>query len=233
MSAMNDLLVATMGGAAQDYEGIIASMVVSRMGLVRNSAKFEEVVADVTSDLVVSSQTGGFATSIAKAKENSSTPEELVKNMKSVFMSGVWYRIQTAIRNKKKRIATFSDLEDSIPQDNRKNESVFEVLTIDKKRGNEQHEYLSYGDMIVEELEVMAVAAEWINKNRLARRYRLAKEMVPGRLSGKSMLELKDEFSVKSRATMQDIFHDMQRAMSSVAKKTQNDILLRGTASVE
>lgn len=233
MSAMNDLLVATMGGAVQDYEGIIASMVVSRMGLVRNSAKFEEVVADVTSDLVISSQTGGFATSIAKAKENSTTPEELVKNMKSVFMSGVWYRIQTAIRNKKKRITTFSDLEDSVPQDNRKNESVFEVLTIDKKRGNEHHEYLSYGDMIVEELEVMATAAEWINKNRLARRYRLAKEMVPGRLAGKSMLELKDEFSVKSRATMQDIFHDMQRAMSSVAKKTQNDILLRGTASVE
>lgn len=235
MSSTNDLLTATMGGAAQDYEGIIANMVSRHMGLNRQSAKFDDVVTDITSDLVIAAQEGGLQLAIAKAKANSSDDETLAKNMKSVFMTGVWYRIQTAIRNKKRKTITFSEIEAIAKSDSAKESDklLFDVLAVDKKRGNEEHEYRSYGQMIMDELETMALASEWGNKTRLAKRYRLAKQMVPGKLAGKTMTELRDEFAVKSLATMQAIFDDMAKATAWVASKTQNEILLFGTASVE
>ena len=223
MTAMNDLLTGVLGGVEYNWEKHIHRVVASNMPRLARSGRLQDVITDVTSDFVLASQDGSLKETIIKAKENSEDDVQLLDNMKKVLNRGIWYRTSTAIRSgKRKKVASFSEVDQGDTDEEIANSLMDHRIDSDK-------EYLAYGDELVKELEVMATAAEWKNNHRLAKRLRLAKEMVHSRLEGKTFGELQVQFSVKGTATMKAILDDMGQALARIAARTGDSTLLNGT----
>lgn len=219
---MNDELVKVLG-VEFHWTKYIAAIAANRASAYTKNALMEDIVADVTADIIMSAKDGRLAVALSKAKEASADETELVKNLKKVVMKAAWYRVSDAVRYRyKQRSIQFSQIgtEESGPLDVA---ARFEGEEIGQE----------YGVLLAKELELMAQAAEWKKQTKLARRYRLAATVVPGKLEGLTMPELMERHEVKSSSTMQAIFDDIGQALARVAGRLQDATLLRGTAGVQ
>lgn len=112
MLTINDELTKAFG-VDTNWSTLIFSCILSRAGRIAKRGYLDDLFVDITSELIVKSKTGGFAIAISKAKDNSSTDDELLKNIKNVVKCAVFYRISNAIRtryDKKSTPVPFSQL---------------------------------------------------------------------------------------------------------------------------
>lgn len=213
-------------GASFNWMQYISSIAVNQARNFSKSGLIDDIVTDVVSDIVVQAEAkeGGLALALIRAKEASADDESLLRNVKGVVMQAAKFRVSDARRKWQRFLKTpqFSQLDSD-------GESGINAV-VDEHR--DASEYESYKPLLVNELQLMAQAAEWKRQTKLARRLRLAAEVVPFRLDGETMGELMERFEVKSTATMQAILDDIGQALARVAARTGNPVLMAGTESV-
>jgi hypothetical protein len=192
MNGNNNLLKEIFGDVEYDWENQIIRIIHSRIPEFSKSGQFDDVLTDLISDLYFTSKKGGLSKAIISAKQKSN---ESVKNMINVFRTAVHFRVSNIISEKKrKRTESFTDL---LIKEN-------------------SYDYFEYEEELIYELEMMATAAEREKKYALAKYSRFAKEMIPGKLQGKTMSELKKEFNISSFCMMQKIDDVMKDALTRI-----------------
>lgn len=219
MKSLNEELTAVLG-AEFDWAQYIASIAARRASKFTKSAIMEDIVTDVTGDILIQAKDGTLAVAIAKAKEGSNTPDELLHNVKGVVMQAAKFRVSDAVRwTYRQKAVQFSQIEVDGQRE----------WHVDKAQESNLEEYKS---LLVKELGLMAQAAEWKRQTKLARRLRLAATIVSDRVDGFTLDELQEKYGVKSSSTMQAILDDIGQALARVAGRLQDPTLLRGTAEV-
>lgn len=219
MKSLNEELTAVLG-AEFNWAQYIASIAAHRASRFTKSAIMEDIVTDVTGDILIQAKDGTLAVAIAKAKEGASTDAELLHNVKGVVMQATKFRVSDAVRwTYRQRATQFSQIE---ADGNR----IAEIPA------HEEADLEQYKSLLANELELMAQAAEWKKQTKLARRLRLAATIVPDRVDGWTLPELQEKYGVKSSSTMNAILDDIGQALARVAGRLQDPTLLRGTAEV-
>lgn len=212
MNTLNDQLVHILG-VDHDWESLIRATAASRASSIRNSAAFDDLVLNVTGDLILQLD-GQLSFSIAKAKES----DDVLESLKKVLRTATWFRVSDYMKHMhdKRKSVQFSQFE---------NDENFDV----QEKQNHEFEMSQYETILIQELLKMSEEARVLHKTQLSRRYRLASQMIPDRLAGKSLVELKQSYEVKSKATLQSILDDMGIALSRIAGQLQDSTLLYGT----
>ena len=214
MKSLNEELIAVLG-AEFDWTQYIASIAAHRASRFTKSAIMDDIVTDVTGDILIQAKDGALAVAIAKAHE-ADTPAEVLHNVKGVVMQATKFRVSDAVRwTYRQRATQFSQIE-------KEGNRIAEIPA------HEETDLGQYKTLLAKELELMAQAAEW----KLARRLRLAATIVPDRVDGWTLQELQEKYGVKSSSTMQAILDDIGQALARVAGRLQDPTLLRGTAEV-
>lgn len=227
MKELKDALNAEFGrvlGASHDWMGVIAGVVgrrASEFARTKNGL-LEDVVTDVSGDIIIQATTGKLHAAVIRAKEASSTDAELVENLRHVIMRAAYFRASDAMKWRYRSRTQFSQ----IGEENGFGDTV-------EARPEPENDLSSYTDLLVKELEVMAAAAEWQNRHRLAKRYRRAKEMVPDRIDGMAMAGLMEKYDIGSKGTMQLHLDDIGQALARVAGRLGDPTLVRGTKGIE
>jgi len=230
MKSLNDELTAVLG-ADFNWTKYIANIAASRASRFTKSAIMEDIVTDVTGDILIQAKDGALAVAIAKAKEGAKTDDELLNNVKGVVMQATKFRVSDAVRwTYRQRAIQFSQLD---PGGTRKGDSgqTFDGNSL-AVAAKDETDLESYKSLLVNELGLMAQAAEWKRQTKLARRLRLAATIVPDRIDGFTLAELQEKYGVKSSATVQAILDDIGQALARIAGRLQDPTLLRGTAEV-
>lgn len=225
-SALNAEL-SSVFGADYDWLQVITSVVNRRV----NSGLVDDVLTDVTGDIILEGKdkTGALATSIIRIKDGSKSEAELLQNLQRTVRAVAYYRTSMVVRHRYQHNAIqFSQFDtDSKGQFSDTIQSRFE---------SEELESEKYAKLLMDELELMATAEEWKNRPNsaaLAKRYRLAKEMVPDRIAGKTLKYLMPTYGITSKSQFHVVLNDIQTALSRVAKRIGNVRLMQGTAGVE
>lgn len=229
MKSINDELVEVLG-ADFNWAQYIASIAANRASRFTKSAIMEDIVTDVTGDIIIEAKDGTLAVAIAKAKEGATTDAELLHNVKGVVMQATKFRVSDAVRWKyRQTVVQFSQIErvDTLAGRNREKQRIGSVPA------REESSPESYKPLLVNELGLMAQAAEWKHQTKLVRRLRLAAAIVPDRVDGWTLEDLMEKYGVKSSSTMNAILDDIGIALARVAARLQDPTLLRGVAGVE
>jgi hypothetical protein len=192
-------------GVVYDWDKYIARILAgtTARGFTKN-ALMEDIVVDVTGDIIMEAKDGGLAAAIAKAHEASKTDAERLRNVQGVVMQATKFRGSNAVRYRyRSKMPNMAEGVDVAARP--------ETETLD-----------DYEGLIIKELEKMAANAE----PRLARRYLLSAKMVPAKLAGAGFGELKAAFGVKGKATMAAHIDDIQQAFVRVAARQGDETLL-------
>jgi len=220
MNTLNDELVAVLG-TEFNWTQYIASIAANRASRFTKSAIMEDIVTDVVGDIIIEAKDGTLAEAVVKAKEASHTPAELLHNVKGVVMQATKFRVRDAVKWKyRQRAVQFSQIE----QDGQRVANIPER----EEGGNLD----AYKPLLVNELELMAAQADRQRQTKLARRLRLAATIVPDRVDGWTLVDLKAKYGIKSKSTMNAILDDIGQALARVAGRLQDPTLLYGTAGV-
>lgn len=214
-------------GTNHDWMGIIAGIVGKRANKFAQAqnALLDDVITDVSGDILIQAKNGGLTNAIIQAKSSSKTNEELVNNLRHVVMKAAWYRASNVMRKdheKYHKVIRFSQMNADQDAD------YAQTIVAPTIQNESESEYQDYVQMLQNELELMAIAHEQQNHNRLAKRCRLAKKVVVDRANGLKINELMDIHNVPSKATMQAILDDIKLALERVAELSNNDTLLYG-----
>lgn len=226
-AALNKELSAVLG-ASHNWLGVIAGVAgrrASEFARTRNGL-FEDVVADVTGDIIVQARTGNLLLAVIRAKTKSETDEQLVDNLRHVVMKAAYFRTSDAMKGRYRSVTQFSQIDDEL-------DFRGEIQAPDDFNEDSDSDLSYYTDELEKELELMAVTAIYQHKNKLAKRYRRAKEMVPDRVGGMPMGKLMLKFDIHSKGTMQLHLDDIGKALARVAERLGDPTLIRGTAGVE
>ncbi len=172
MTTVNDELVKVFG-VKTNWSHIISSCIAKRASREVKKGYFDDLFVDVTSDLIMKSQSGGFAIAISKAKANSSTNQELLKNIKNVVVCAVYYRISNVLKKHKSIGVPFSQIS---------------VQNLDFEAKSKNNDCL---DLVIDELRLMI--KEHPDKTD---RYEFAILMLLKRLSGWSQTELNEKHNL-------------------------------------
>jgi len=226
-AALNEELAKVLG-ARHNWMGVIAGVASSRASEFARTKNglLEEVVTDVTSDIILQAKEGAFAGAVIRAKEASKTDAELVENLRHVVMKAAFYRVSDAMRFRYGGgVTQFSQKENGFAE------------TVQARPDTDADADLSeYKDLLVKELEVMATAADWQwdhtgNPSHLglAKRLRKSKEMVSDRVDGMVMKDLKAKYG-GSKVLIQDHIDDIRKSLSRVAKRLGDETLIAGVA---
>lgn len=202
-------------GADSNWLRLIESAASKRMRI--QGGAFDDIVTNVSGDIIIKAKNGKFAEAIIRAKEASGNEEELVSNLSRVIKKATYFRVSDILRNNEKNPVN-QDLE------------VAEYV-VNKSRSTESDnlQFEEYKELILNELEVMATSFEWRNNSVRAKRLRLAKEVVLDRFNGYAMGDLMKKYNVASKATMQAILDDIRRAVSCIAIRLNDEVLIKGT----
>jgi len=222
-AALNEELSNVLG-ARHNWMGVIAGVAgrrASEFSRTRNGL-LEDVVADVTGDIIIQAKDGKLAAAVIRAKEASNTDDELVENLRHVVMKAAFYRVSDAMKWRYRSATQFSQISE---------ESDFAETV--QARPEIESDLSHYTELLVNELEVMATAADWKHKYKLAARYRRSKEMVPDRIEGMAFKGLMEKYSVGSKGSMQLHLDDIGQALARVAGRLGDPTLLRGTKGIE
>lgn len=225
---MNELdrELAKVLGAEFNWGQYIRSIAVHQAKQFGKSAILDDIVTDVVTDLFIAAKDGKLAVALVKAKGD--TEDATLNNVKGVVMQAAKFRVSDARRKWDRWLNRTTQFSQIVTRDGADN-GAGDVAAHSDTTG----EYEAYKPLLANELELMAVRAEGRKETKLARRLRLAAQIVPGKLDGKTISELQAEFGVKSTATMQAIFDDIGQATARVAGRLQDPTLLAGTAAVE
>jgi hypothetical protein len=213
-------------GASHDWMSVIAGVVgrrASEFARTKNGL-LEDVVTDVSGDIIIQATQGRLHAAVIRAKEASSTNDELVNNLRHVIMRAAYFRASDAMKWKYRTRTQFSQIGE---------ENGFGDTVEARPEPESDLDLSNYTDLLVQELEVMAAAAEWQSKHRLAARYRRAKEMVPDRIDGMAMGGLMEKYDIRSKGTMQLHLNDIGQALARVAGRLGDPTLVRGTKGIE
>lgn len=177
MTTINDELVKAFG-VDNNWSNHISSCIKKRAQWSVRRGYFDDIFADVSSDLIIKSKEGGLADALSKSKENSSTDVELLKNVKNVVTCAVFYRISNVLKSthEKRSAVAFSQLSDDTFE-----WSIPECKSFDGL------------DSLVEELRVMI-----LEKPESTDRYELAITMLFERLAGWSQTDLNQKHDLTS-----------------------------------
>lgn len=125
----------------------IASIAAHRASKFTKSGIMDDIVTDVTGDILIAAKDGTLAVALAKAKE-AETPAEVLHNVKGVVMQATKFRVSDAVRwTYRTKAVQFSQ----IKQGDRRIASV---------QANDESALEQYKSLIVNELGLMAQAAE-------------------------------------------------------------------------
>jgi len=234
-AALNEELAKVLG-ARHNWMGVIAGVAGSRARTSTAPGEFarskygllEEVVTDVTSDIILQAKEGAFAGAVIRAKEASKTDAELVENLRHVVMKAAFYRVSDAMRFRYGGgVTQFSQIGE---------ENGFAETVQARPDTDADADLSEYKDLLVKELEVMATAADWQwdhtgNPSHLglAKRLRKSKEMVSDRVDGMVMKDLKAKYG-GSKVLIQDHIDDIRKSLSRVAKRLGDETLIAGVA---
>jgi hypothetical protein len=215
-------------GTNHDWMKIIAGTVSRRANKFAQTqnALLEDVITDVSGDILIQAKSGGLAEAIIQAKNNSKDNDELVENLRHVVMKAAFYRASNVMRGeheKYQKVIRFSQMNN----EDADYSQTIQAPTLENDEEN-QNQYQDYVDLIVDELELMAQAHQRKNKNRLAKRFRLAQEVARNRAKGMNINQLMTIHNVPSKSTMQAILDDIAHALANVAKQSNNNTLLYG-----
>jgi len=229
-AALNEELAKVLG-AKHNWMGVIAGVAgrrASEFARTKNGL-LEDVVTDVTGDIILQAKEGKLAGAVIRAKEASHTDEELVENLRHVVMKAAFYRVSDAMKWRYRSGTQFSQ----ISAENDFSETV-------EARPETETDLTYYTDLLVNELEVMATAADWKHNRtgnpsypKQAKRLRKSKEMVPDRVEGMALKDLMEKYSVGSKGGMQQHLDDIGQALARVAGRLGDPTLVRGTKGIE
>lgn len=215
-------------GAKHNWMGVIAGVAGRRASkfVQHGNGLLEDVVTDVSGDIIMQAKNGKLALAVIKAKEASHTDAELVENLRHVVMKATFFRVSDAMKWRHERGSTqFSQMGDG--------EDTISFAESIEGRSDTDADLSQYSELLQEELELMATAAEWQKKSRLAARYRRSKAMVQDRIEGSSMGELMEKFDIGSKGTMQLHLDDIGQALARLAGRLGDETLLQGTKGIE
>jgi hypothetical protein len=229
-AALNEEL-ANVLGARHNWMGVIAGVAgrrASEFARTKNGL-LEDVVTDVTGDIILQAKEGKLAGAVIRAKEASHTEAELVENLRHVVMKAAFYRVSDAMKWRYRSGTQFSQISA---------ETDFSETV--EARPETDTDLTYYTDLLVEELEVMATAADWKHNRtgnpsypKQAKRLRKSKEMVPDRVEGMALKDLMEKYSVGSKGGMQQHLDDIGQALARVAGRLGDPTLVRGTKGIE
>jgi len=213
---MNDELVKVLG-ADFDWASFIKTAAMKRASGY-HQAILDDIVADVTADIILAVKDGKLAVAISKARDASKDETELLKNLKGVVWQAAKYRVGDAVKWKyRKRAIQFSNIE-----------GEFSI----QARSDNSNEVDEYKPLLVNELNFMASTAARHGKDKLAKRLRLAAQVVPDRIDGLVLGQLMERHGVVSSSRMQAILDDIGQALAHVAGRLNDPTLLHGTSHV-
>jgi hypothetical protein len=227
-AALNEELVKVLG-ARHNWMGVIAGVAVSRASEFARTKNglLEDVIADVTGDIILAAKEGSFAGAVIRAKEASHTDAELVDNLRPVVIKAAFYRVSDAMRFRYRSGTQFSQIggTDGFAE------------TVEARPDTDSDSDLSeYTELLMNELEVMATTADWQYAKvgnpshfELAKRLRKSKEMVSDRVNGMVFKDLKAKYG-GSNQRMQDHIDDIRKSLSRVAKRLGDTTLIAGVA---
>jgi hypothetical protein len=235
-AALNEELAKVLG-AKHNWMGVIAGVAgrrASEFSWTKNGL-LEDVVADVTGDIILQAKEGKLAGAVIRAKEASHTDAELVENLRHVVMKAAFYRVSDAMKWRYRSGTQFSQI--NVSNSNSIHGDFADTV---EARPETDTDLTYYTDLLVEELEVMATAAEWKHNRtgnpsypKQAKRLRKSKEMVPDRVEGMALKDLMEKYSVGSKGGMQQHLDDIGQALARVAGRLGDPTLVRGTKGIE
>lgn len=206
-------------GVDHDWMGVITKAVNNRYRWLSKNAWIDDVVTDVSGDIIIEAQSGGLLNAVIRAKQSSKNDAELLKNITSTVQSATMYRARDAMKlryDRNLKASQFSQMGDEVNFSDTIEATPDSSLDLD-----------DYIKLLVDELELMATASEWMGKNRMATRLRLTKEIVVDRVYGMKLKELMTKYGISSKATMSSILDDINTAFGRVAQKANEPILLQ------
>lgn len=202
--SINECLAESFG-VKHDWERVIIKVAHNRASRFQGNGIMDDIVADITSELVIKAKSeGGFKDSLQKARENSSTPEELVANTEKVVRTAAWYRVTHKMKRHLNGDVQFSQIGNSNADDD---------FSDSIPGASSELDYDMLRDALIAELNKVS---ESPIDARLQRRYKMAAEIVPDRLSGMTFDQLIEKYHIKSRSTLQAILEDIQRVTLSI-----------------
>jgi hypothetical protein len=206
-------------GADSNWLRLIERAAIKRMKI--QGGAFDDVVANVSGDIILKAKDGKLAEAVIRAKDSSENEEELVSNLSHVVKKAAYFRVSDIMKNNEKTPSS-RDLEEAeyVVKKNRSTES--ENLQLEE-----------YKELILNELEVMATSFEWRNNSVRAKRLRLAKKVVLDRLDGYALGDLMKRHNVSSKATMQAILDDIGQAVARIAIRLDDEVLIKGTSKIK
>lgn len=222
--ALNEELSNVLG-ANHNWMNVITVAVGKRASKLFRNGLMDDVVADVSGDIIIHAKDGKLLEAVIRAKESSANEEELVQKLTATIVSAASYRTRDAMKgkyNRTMRASQFSQMGDG--------EGDF-AETVEARPESSGLELDEYTDLLVKELELMASIEEWNvqgkgRRNSLSR-LRLSKEVVVDRVQGMKLRDLMSKYGVTSKDTMNSIFMDINTAFARVAKKLNDPVLLR------
>lgn len=234
-AALNEELAKVLG-ARHNWMGVIAGVAgrrASEFARTKNGL-LEDVVTDVTGDIILQAKEGNLAGAVIRAKEASHTDAELVENLRHVVMKATFYRVSDAMKWRYRTSTQFSQISAERFKD------LTDFSETVEARPETDSDLSYYTDLLMNELEVMATAADWKHHRtgnpsypKQAKRLRKSKEMVPDRVEGMAFKALMEKYGVGSKGGMQQHLDDIGQALARVAGRLGDPTLVRGTKGIE
>lgn len=218
--ALNEELSKVLG-VNHNWMGVITKSIVTRYRWLSGNGLIDDVIADVSGDIIIQAKDGRLSLAVIRAKELSTNDADLLKNLISTVFSATMYRTRDAMKltyDRALKASQFSQMGDG--------EGDFAEV-VEARPESSGLELDEYTDLLVEELELMAAVSEWNNHNKMAKRLRLTKLIVVDRVQGMKLKELMEKYKISSKATMQAILDDINTAFGTVAKKVNDPVLLQ------
>lgn len=213
-------------GVEHDWMDVISKTVQWQAMKLSNSGLLDDVVTDVSGDIIIQAKTGKLSIAVIRAKEQATNDTELLRNLVGTVKSATRFRTRDAMKLRYDRTVKGSQFS-QIEQNGEAGDFAEYVEARPESSGLELDEYT---DLLVNELEVMATAAEWQSNNKLAKRLRLTKLVVVDRVQGMKLKDLMTKHGVRGKATMQAIINDINIAFGNVARELNDPVLLEGLA---
>ena len=226
---MKELLNAELSnvlGAKHDWMGLITGVASRRANLLVRSGMIDDVVTDVSSDIIVDARDGTLSEYIVNVKTASKTEAEFVENLRHVMMKVVFYRVSDIMRKRSRASQPFSQI-------NNNEDGDFAQTIVDQHTEADDDGNLDFEQLIIDELELMAIGSEWRGHYRRAAKLRRVKLIVHDRIAGMTLRALMKKHKIGSIPTIHSMIQDIGPAIANVGKRLDNNLLIRGTAKYQ
>ena len=212
-------------GANHNWMEVITRAVNSKASRFSNNGIIDDVITDVSGDIILQAKDGKLSIAVIRAKQSSTTEDELLLKLKAMLSSAAMFRTRDAMKstyNRPLRASQFSQMGDD------EGDFAETVEATPESSGIELDDYIN---LLVNQLELMASIEEWKVGQRGGRnsvaRLRLSKEVVVDRVNGMKLKALMSKYGITTKATMNAILEDINTAFAAVAKKLNDPVLLR------